>query len=981
MEENPASSGRYISRRDALSLFGAAIVPALTPQMSAGTSNVPRKRARDPAPPVPEEWRPLWLRPGDAPGRGLESAHWIWFPEGDAAAAAPVGIRWFRRRFDVTSGRTVRHAGVRVTADNAYVLYVNGTRVGGGDDFRQTDAYDVTGLIHAGSNVLAVAATNGADSPNPAGLILALTVTFSEGDPLSVVTDSGWRSSRSGDPGWERPTFPDAGWSPVKILGPHGMAPWGTSAAGIERDVYAAFRGTFDLPRATRVHLDVFGAHWFNVWVDGTFLTDGPYRFPPDRPEYETRTLPLARGRHVIAAAVRCEGVSTRMLQADRLPPFFLCRARAAGTPIPVRWKAARLDGYVASRQRVNPQFAWMEWVDTRRNPEGWHKPDFDDDLWPEPAEVAAVKAWPLRPSAIGPVHRLPVAPRLLAQGRLSGAFDGAARPPWKTDTDLPWYGRDLAPRGSPNGVWRRYDLGQVRLGAPEFVLDLPAGAVVEIGYSEQLRDGRVTPFIPLSTGVSRNLDHFIARGGVQAFSPLAPKGGRFLEVHVQADPAAVRFVSAAYAHRTYYGPPAGSFRCADRRLNAVWTLGIDTLRACCEDAVTDNPTRERGQWTGDVLPALDIAAAGYSDLRLFRRAIEQAAYCADGSGLVAGLCPGGTLHLSTYAAQWVTAALHYHDLTGDRGILDTMYPYAVRNLQAFEAALGPNGVRDSLGWAFVDWGYPGTPGTDADIAMNLHVLEGVRGMQRWCWLLKKDRARYDRLEGAVRAAVLAWLTPRLGADNWTEIGYHRAVLALRSGLIPAGKRPAAAAFLKRHILDCFPNKPDAPRLSSPDVRSTQLVTPYFAHYAFPELVRAGETDFVLEQYRRCWGWALDQGLTTQPEVFDLNWSHCHVWASCPTAQMTRYLLGLRPRFSAGRNHFDLTLQPGSLPAASGTVAMPNGNATVAVRWTRSGPASVGFNVRTPETIWLHQPGEPRPFARVESETTLRLRKAGSRWA
>src|SRR2546429_9850643 len=88
-------------------------------------------------------------------------------------------------------------------------------------------------------------------------------------------------------------------------------------------------------------------------------------------------------------------------------------------------------------------------------------------------------------------------------------------------------------------------------------------------------------------------------------------------------------------------------------------SLGVATLRACTEDAVIDNPTRERGQWTGDVLLSMYIAAAAYGDLRLFRRGIQQSAYCAREDGLVAGLCPGGPAYLSTYSARLVTSVLN----------------------------------------------------------------------------------------------------------------------------------------------------------------------------------------------------------------------------------------------------------------------------------------------------------------------------------
>lgn len=947
-------SKRSLSRRKVLSMIGVGLAQTVvaTSADAHGTEERTKRELAMRQEQTPKNWEPMWLAADSTTSLSLHSAQWIWFPEGNPIADAPVGSRYFRRVVMLPMERKVASAHIAITADNEYTLYVNGVRIGTGDDFHHAGQYDVTQALQSNTITLAVAAVNGGETPNPAGLIAVLRVAFTEGDPIEVVTDAHWQAAQAAASGWERPGFDATDWSAAMNLGAYGVAPWGAGESR-EVDVYAAFRGTFTLSQETEVDLDVFGAHWFQVCLDGHFLTEGPYRFPADHPEYETCRVKLPKGKHVIAATVRCEGVATRLLRGDVIPPFFLCRGRVGGSAIPIAWKATRLLGYAASGQRVNPQFGWIEWQDTRRDPSDWQQIAFNDTAWPAPAGVPLLGIGTPKPVAIAAVKHLPVVPKHIGEGTLNGPFDHSDRPGWKTDSDLSWYSRDLAPKANANGIWRRYDLGQIRLGVPTVTLDVPAGAIVEIAYSEELRDGRVTPFIPLSAGLSRNLDHFVARGGRQTFAPIAPKGGRYLEVHVAADPKVVHFGDITYRHRTYFGDPVGAFDSSDARLNAVWKLGINTLRACAEDAVIDNPTRERGQWTGDALPSLHVASAGFNDLRIGRRAMEQAAYCARGDGLIAGLCPGGDSHLSTYAAQWFTAVTEYFDLTGDHTILDTLYPYAERNLAAFAAALGPNGVRDALGWGFVDWGYPGTPGTDADIAVNLHILAGVRSMQRWGHLLHKETTASDTLEARIRTAVSAWLNPRVAADKWPEIGYHRTALALRCGLVDAAKVPPAVAYLKHHMLSCYPNDPNAPRLADPDVHSAQLITPYFAYYAFPELYATGETDFLLDQYRHCWGWALDNGLTTQPEVFDLGWSHCHVWAASPTAQMSKYLLGLQPQFNKGPNHFDLTLRPGTLAHASGAIPFPNGTGAVHIRWHRPDTKTIRFSIDTPQPIAL----------------------------
>lgn len=727
----------------------------------------------------------------------------------------------------------------------------------------------------------------------------------------------------------------------------------GAAPAAESPDSYAAFRGTFELKEAGDVEFRLLGAAWFVAWLDGEYFAEGPARFPVAFPQYQTYRAALKAGRHVLAVQVHHHGAPTRMLENQ--PPFLYAEALTAGRELPLRWKCSPIGGYRAQTQRVNPQLGWIEWCDTRQVPD-WQAPAYNDAPWAAPVAVRR-KLGPLTPlSSANPraiTHELKPA----AEGRLVERFgyeldNPAAR----------FFLRDLEAKSDPpQGVWRRYDLGRVRLARPRFVLDLPAAAIVEFAYSEALTRGRVAPWITLSAGNSCNLDHYVARGGRQEFFPLTPKGGRFLEIHVIAPPDRVRFVSQRAVERCYYGEPEGAFHCGDALLDRIWSVGVETHRACSEDALIDNPTRERGQWAGDVVTVgMDIAAAAFTDLRMCRRGLVQCAQSARADGLVAGMCPGQDVFLSTYAAQWVTACVHYWELTGQRTLLEELFPAAERNMAAFEAQRTPDGLKDALGWGFVDWGYVRNPGP-SDMAVNLHYLAAVRDMRRWCEALNRPEraARYAKIDEDLTGLIARYFAGELGAsgDGWQRIGYHRAALGLRLDFFQGARQRAAVAFLKAHILRCFPNDAAAPRLSDPAANNPRLITPYFAHFALPTLIERGETDFVLDQYRSCWGWALQDGRTTWLEVFDTRWSHAHQWAGCPTWQLTRYVLGLHPRQDLGPRHFMVRLLPGSLPHAEGRVPVPGSEATVAVSWNRT-PEGVKYRVETPSPIVLLLPGK-----------------------
>lgn len=150
------------------------------------------------------------------------AARWIWEKEGDAAAAPSV--RYFRRKVRIEAGEVIRSARFVMTADNSFDCLVNSHRVRHGDNFGRFYNIDVGSALKPGENELLVIATNGGDSPNPAGLVGTLTVKLQSGQLITVVTDHTWEIAEK----------LNGNWKPAAELGPFGMAPWGTIETPIE---------------------------------------------------------------------------------------------------------------------------------------------------------------------------------------------------------------------------------------------------------------------------------------------------------------------------------------------------------------------------------------------------------------------------------------------------------------------------------------------------------------------------------------------------------------------------------------------------------------------------------------------------------------------------------------------------------------------------------------------------------------------------
>ena len=715
---------------------------------------------------------------------------------------------------------------------------------------------------------------------------------------------------------------------------------WSHSA--VSPDTYSLFRGSFVLAEAGPVEFRVIGASWYEAWLDGTWLLEGPPRYPLDRPEYQTQVVDLPAGEHLLAFHAHHIGIETRILKDT--PPFLWCEAVADGAPVPIRWRCLALESQTAQVRRINPQLGWIEWRDTRQEPVDWERAGFDDGAWKEPVRDASELPEP-GAADLAPVLTFAHKLQPVSEGPLAGTFGYA--------TDEPAYifhTRDRVCRELPaTGIWRRYDLGRVRLGRPSFLMDVPAGTIVEFGLAEYLTDGRVSPYINLSGGPSCNLDRFVARGGRQTFQPLTPKGGRFLEVHVVNAREGVRFLEEQFLERGYHEPTGAVFQCGDPLLETIWSVGIETYRACAEDAVIDNPTRERGQWVGDVCSVMEIVSVAYHDLRLCKRALVQSALCPREDGLVAGMSPGGCVYLPTFAFQWTVAAMNYYRHTGDKAFLEELWQAALRNMSAIRAFWHEDGLHNVAGWNFVDWGYKAEDGP-VDTACNLHYLWSLRAMREWAETLGHDGSEFTRQAEQLTGLLQQRIAGKLADGGWQALGYHCAALAMCVGLID--DEAGCLDYLQAHLLDCFPNQPDAPRNDDPMGFNARLITPYFAHYVMPLFIERGRMDFVLDQYRKCWGdYMLANGRTTWIEVFDTRWSHCHQWSGCPTWQLSRYLLGLHPRMDLGPATYQFRLEPGSLSHASGSLPHPQGG-WIDIEW-KTEEGGLIFRIRTPEPLQL----------------------------
>ena len=263
----------------------------------------------------------------------IEQAKWIWHKEGNPAISAPVGPRYFRRSFTVVDRSSVESAGVVMTADNSFELWINGRRAGKGDNFHVAGEFDVKGMLRSGVNVLAVAAENGGADPNPAGLAGILVVEFRDRTILAVPTDSSWQTAQVVGGKWTADSTPEGEWAEAMELGPIGMAPWGAvQKPALEPEQYCDFG----------VVSKVLG----ELGLMPDFESDGPLRYAHRRTSEEEIYFVANREDRSVEAncTFRVSGKAPELWdpltgQTRSLPEF---TTRGRRTTVPMRFEPAQ---------------------------------------------------------------------------------------------------------------------------------------------------------------------------------------------------------------------------------------------------------------------------------------------------------------------------------------------------------------------------------------------------------------------------------------------------------------------------------------------------------------------------------------------------------------------------------------------------------------------------------------------------------------
>lgn len=555
----------------------------------------------------PEDWggaKWIGLDGGEEgiPLTDFRTASWVWYPEGNPAADAPAATRYFRRTFELPPGTaTVARAECFIAADDAATVFLNGKHIATVAGHPNLVRVELPGsALRGGTNVIAVAATNGAApvAANPAGLICCLRVEFNpeSGKPRVMATDDGWRASDREVENWNEPAFDDAAWVNAKSLGPIGIAPWGDPYGQTiksehrrlpARMLRREFRAGREIRRATAT---VCGLGFYELYLNGKKV--GDRLMDPGLTEYTKRCLYATYDvtDRITPGGDNAIGVilGNGRFFAPRLNvpvptvtygyPKLLLNLRieyADGSMQDVvsdqGWKVTA-DGPI----RANNEYDGEEY-DARLEQDGWDAPGFDDAKW-QPAQLVDAPGGALHAQMIEPVR---------VTERLKPVAISEPKP----------------------GVFV-VDFGQAFYGVPELTLDTAtAGQRIEMRSSFGVRPNGTLNVDNDRT--AQNTDVYTTRGSGQpeTWSPRF-KGNAIHRVQVTGFPGKLepRHIEGLVVHTDH--PAVGEFACSNGLINLTYLNARWGTRLQNRSIPMEPDRDERQGWSGH--PAKTSESEGY---------------------------------------------------------------------------------------------------------------------------------------------------------------------------------------------------------------------------------------------------------------------------------------------------------------------------------------------------------------------------------
>ncbi len=370
-------------------------------------------------------------------------------------------------------------------------------------------------------------------------------------------------------------------------------------------------------------------------------------------------------------------------------------------------------------------------------------------------------------------------------------------------------------------------------------------------------------------------------------------KGFRYAEVLCDGGVEIIS-VSAVVRHYPFDGEYC-QLQTDNKILKSVWDMCKRSVQWGSQEVYVDCPTREKGQYTGDMVITSSAQVLLTGDTSLLKKAIDDVMQSAKISQGLMAVAPSSLMQeIADYSLQFPILALRYYRYNQDKDYLTENLKVCENLLSYYQKFARTDGLLEDVTeqWNLVDWpqnlrdGYdfpltrPIKKGSGAHNVINAFYVGCIMGVEQIRDILGVSYE--NKSEALIETFNKEFFNPETGlytdCKGSKHSSLHSNVIPLYYGISRGKDEDKIADFLVQKKLCCGV---------------------YMAYYFLKGLCRVGrELDaysFIISTDENSWYNMVKEGATTCFEAWSkeqkCNTSLCHPWACAPISVMIEDIL------------------------------------------------------------------------------------------
>ena len=611
---------------------------------------------------------------------------------------------------------------------------------------------------------------------------------------------------------------------------------------------HTLFRKKAYLCKAQKAVLKITADDYFKLYINGAYVMQGP---PPSYPKHYyfmevDVTSFLKDGVNTFAVHTYYQGLINRVWVSGDLRSMLWCELVIDDKVALISdesWLTATHTGY-SSCGIIGYETAFAERYDSSAKEVGFEKESFDDSQW-KPASIYKQMDYILQKSPIQPLCVY-------------------LREPIYTER---------------KGEVLFVDFGQEMVGYLRAKAKGKQGDKVLLRFGEELNsDGNVRFDMRCNC---RYEEEWILSGKEDVLDQFDYKAFRYCEIMIP-DGASVCDVEMQVRHYPY--EKKAVYETDNEQLRKVLQLCENTVKYGTQEVFVDCPTREKGQYLGDVCVSGRAQCVLTGDTTLIKKAIID--FCGSAficKGVMAVSTSSFMQEIADYSLLLPALILWVYKRDNDKDFLRLTFPYITGVYEYFMQYSQEDGLIEGVKekWNLVDW--PDNLRDGYNFPLTKPISPGKHNVLNAFWIgfLKAYQDICEILGEAVNIAIDNVEKSFINAFYNKETGLYcdstqKTHSAVHSNVLPLLFNIGMSETKERKIVEYICQK----KLTSMGV--------YMAYFTLAALMKHGEREKaeLLATDKGAWLNMLEEGATTTFEAWGKNqkWntSLFHPWATAP---------------------------------------------------------------------------------------------------